>query len=68
MKVIKKISLSDAELNSMRLANAVSAQICTTLDNECGMCPLNQCANEGDISQCTFELLQQAIEEMENKE
>ena len=63
MQVIKKIKLTDEELNSIKLANAVCAQICTELNEKCSMCPLSQ--SNGDAYGCILELLQMAINEME---
>lgn len=63
MQVIKKIKLSDEELNSIKLAKAVCAQICTELNEECAICPLYQCSNDGN--ECVLELMETAINEME---
>lgn len=66
MKVIKKIQFQNEEIASVRLAQQIMLQACTELGNRsCAQCPFYQ-ENVDATNECVENLLEKAIEEMEN--
>ena len=67
MNVIKKIKFQPEEIASMRLAQQVMIQVCDELGNgSCLQCPFYQDNGDG-ACQCLEDLLDKAINEMENE-
>ena len=68
MNVIKKIKFQSEEIASVQLAQQVMIQACDELGNgSCLQCPFYQRNSDG-ANECIEDLLQKAIEEMENQE
>ena len=67
MNVIKKIKFQSEEIASVRLAQQVMIQVCDELGNgSCLQCPFYQENADGGC-QCLEDLLDKAINEMENE-
>lgn len=65
MEVIKKIKFQYEEIASLRLAQKVMLQACSSLgNNSCLQCPFYQ-ENADGSNECIEDLLEKAINEME---
>lgn len=69
MKVIKKIQFQNEEIASIRLVQQIMLQACTELGNSsCAQCPFFYQENVDGAHGCIEDLLEKAIEKMENAE